>query len=171
MLDRRLFNRLTKHSNWLHRKRIAMGDKQRIWFRGNESLTKQLIKYSDGHFELELLGEYWRQPYIHEARALGVAPHKGCRIREVILKCQGQNTVYARRTISDKAIQASKHQLTKLGTVPLGHLLFKQAKVNLETRQIAKIRVDDQFYFARRTLYELNGEDILVTEYFLKPLW
>ena len=171
MLDSELLNKLAKHANWLHRKRISMSDKQRIWFRGNQSLTKQLIQYSDGQFELELLGERRLRPYIHEARALGISPSNGCRVREVLLKCHDQATVYARSVISDKAIKASKHQLTKLGSIPLGHLLFKQAKVNLETRQIARIDIKGKQYFARRTLYQLNSEDILVTEYFLEKLW
>jgi chorismate-pyruvate lyase len=88
-----------------------------------------------------------------------------------MLKCNGQATVYARSIISDQAIRASKHQLTKLGNVPLGHLLFKQAKVNLETREVARIVINGKTYFARRTLYQLNREDILVTEFFLRPLW
>ncbi len=156
---------------WHHRKRLPMNEAQRLWFRGNQSLTKQLIAYSDGEFELELLREYRGKPLMHESRVLGIRLHRSCQIREVMLKCKGQATVFARSIISDQAIRASKHQLTKLGTVPLGHLLFKQAKVNLETRQVAKTVINGDTYFSRRTLYQLNREDILVTECFLRALW
>lgn len=162
---------MVKQTVWHHRKRLPMSDAQRLWFRGNQSLTKQLVAYSDGEFELELLREYRSKPLMHEARALGIDLHRACQIREVMLKCNGQATVFARSIISDQAIRASKHQLTKLGTMPLGHLLFKQANVNLETRQVARTFINGKAYFARRTLYQLNGENILVSEYFLKTLW
>ena len=169
------YRALASHTIWLHRKRLITNDKQRVWFRGNQSLTQQLIDYSQGDFQLELLREYRVKPFMHEARALGIDLHNACRIREVLLKCQGEATVFARSIISDQAIRASKHQLTKLGTVPLGHLLFKRANVNLETRQIAKIERkynnQQRTTFARRTLYQLNGENILVSEFFLQAVW
>lgn len=165
------YQALASHTNWQHRKRVSMSDAQRLWFRGNQSLTKQLITYSQDNFSLELLAEYRAKPYMHEAKALGISLHKACQIREVLLKCHGKATVYARSIISDQAIKASKHQLTKLGTVPLGHLLFKRANVDLETRQVARIKQQDKTVFARRTLYQLNGEDILVSEFFLQAIW
>lgn len=170
--------RMASHAIWHHRKRLPMNKSQREWFRGNQSLTKQLMAYSEGEFELKLINEYQGKPFMHEARALGLDLHRGCRIREVMLHCLGQETVFARSIISDQAIRASKHQLTKLGTIPLGHLLFKQANVNLETRQVAKIGYGDMGSdsekrptFARRTLYQLNSENILVTEFFLQAVW
>lgn len=162
---------LSKHAVWLHRKRVFMEDAQKKWFRGNQSLTQQLLDHSQHNFSLELLAEYRAKPCMHEAKVLGIGLHRNCRIREVLLKCHGEATVYARSIISDQAIKASKHQLTKLGTTPLGHLLFKRAKVNLETRQVAKISKEDSTMYARRTLYQLNGENILVSEFFLQEVW
>jgi chorismate--pyruvate lyase len=109
--------------------------------------------------------------FAHESRALKIPLHRSCLIREVLLYCKDQPVVFARSVISDKAIKASKHQLTKLGTIPLGHLLFNNAKVDLNTRQIARLTIDKEQRFARRTLYQLNGEAILVAEFFLSPPW
>lgn len=165
------YKALATHASWQHRKSIVLSEAQRAWLRGNQSLTQQLIDYSQGDFELQLLDEHRAKPYMHESQALGLELQQECRIREVLLKCQGEATVYARSVISDQAIQASKQQLIKLGNVPLGHLLFKNAKVDLETRQIAKIDLLDRSIFARRTLYKLNGENILVSEFFLQEVW
>ena len=166
-----LYEQLAKVKDWQHRKRLSLTDKQRYWLRGNHSLTKQLIEYSDNNFELNLLGETWQKPYQHEAEVLRVKPEQECLVREVELLCNKQVVVYARSIISPAAIEASGHELTKLGNVPLGHLLFKNAKVDLETRELAKIIVSDKPSFARRTLYQLNNEDILVSEFFIEPLW
>ena len=165
------FKALAAHASWQHRKNILLSEAQRTWLRGNQSLTKQLIDYSQGDFELQLLGEYRAKPYMHEMQTLGLDLQPECRIREVLLKCHGHATVFARSIITDQAIQASKHQLIELGNVPLGHLLFKNAEVNLETRQIAKIDLSNRSIFARRTLYKLNGENILVSEFFLEDVW
>jgi len=165
------FKVLAAYANWQHRKSIIIREAQYAWLRGNQSLTQQLIEYSQGDFELQLLDEHRAKPYMHESQALGFKLQQECHIREVLLKCHGEVTVYARSIISDQAIQASKQQLIKLGNVPLGHLLFKNAKVDLETRQIAKIDLPDRSIFARRTLYKLNGENILVSEFFLQEVW
>lgn len=170
-----VFNKLAKHRNWHHRKRRPLSDAQRYWLRGNQSLTKQLIKLSQDGFKLQMVREVRMKPYAHESRFLGLPLHRSCLVREVLLFCQGKPVVFARSVISDKAMKASKHQLTKLGTIPLGHLLFNHAKVDLETRQLARILIsacaNKKEYFARRTLYKLNGENILVAEFFLSPLW
>jgi len=168
MLD---FKALAAEASWQHRESVLISEVQRIWLHSDESLTKQLIDYSEDNFELQLLDEYQDEPYSHESQALGFDVLQKCHIREVLLKCHGQATVFARSIISDQAIAASKQQLAKLGNIPLGHLLFKNGKVDLETRQIAKIDQLDKSIFARRTLYELNGENILVSEFFLKEVW
>lgn len=165
------FLALAKQSKWVHRKRLPLTQHQKYWLRGNESLTKQLIHYSQENFSLEIIKEVRGRPFMHEARKLKLDLHRNCLIREVLLSCNNEPMVFARSVISDKAIKASKHQLTKLGKTPLGHLLFNQAKVDLSTRQIAKITVNKESSFARRTCYQLNKEDILVTEYFIQTPW
>lgn len=169
--ERKQFLALAKQSCWVHRKRLPLTENQKYWLRGNQSLTKQLVLYSQGDFSLEVIRELRQRPFAHEARKLNVPLHRSCVIREVLLICNNEPTVFARSVISDKAIKASKHQLTKLGKTPLGHLLFNQAKVNLDTRDVAKTKQNNQKYFSRRTLYQLNKEDILVSEFFISPPW
>ena len=165
-----LSNFLARQQNWQHRKRTPLTDSQRYWLRGNQSLTKQLIQHSNGNFDLEVIREIRAIPFAHEARVLGLPFFRSCLIREVVLFCNDQAVVFARSIISDRAIKASQHQLTKLGNIPLGHLLFNQARVNLETRQIMRFKLKEENHFGRRTLYQLNGEDILVSEFFLMSL-
>ena len=58
------FKALAEYASWQHRKNILLSEGQRTWLRGNQSLTKQLIDYSQGDFKLQLLDEYRAKPYI-----------------------------------------------------------------------------------------------------------
>lgn len=161
---------LAKNSHWSHRKRHLLIEQEKYWLRGNQSLTKQLLKKSDNHFEVIVLKETLSRPYLHEARKLGISLHKITKIREVELRCNGEPSVYARSIIPLEVLKGSGLQLANLGNKPLGHLLFKRAKVDLETREIAKRQFVGKQQWARRTLYCFNRQNILVSEFFLFDL-
>lgn len=78
--------------------------------------------------------------------------------------------MFARSIIPAKALNGHGLKLAHLGDKPLGHLLFKQAKVDLEQRDISQITVEQKTYWARRTIYRFNNSDILVSEFFLRIL-
>ena len=161
------YRKLAKTTHWFHRKRYPLTEEQKYWLRGNQSLTKQLIKKSDNHFEVIVLKEAFARPYLHEAIKLGLSLHKVAKIREVELRCDNEPSVYARSVIPLDVFKDSGLQLANLGNTPLGHLLFKRAKVNLDTREIAKRNFVGKQRWARRTLYCFNRQNILVSEFFL----
>lgn len=161
---------LARHGRWMHRKIPILTEGQRYWLRGNQSLTKQLIEYSDNQFSVRVLREYRHKPYVHEVRKLGQPLNQACLIREVELLCKQQPIVFARSIIPLTALRGTGLQLARLGNKPLGHLLFKQANVDLEQREIALISLESA-YWARRTIYQFNGSDILVSEFFLDKPW
>ena len=163
----RAYRNLAKATNWVHRKHYPLNEQEKYWLRGNQSLTKQLIKESNNRFEVVVLRETLARPYLHEARKLGIALHKIARIREVELRCHNEAAVYARSVIPLETLKGSGLQLTNLGNTPLGHLLFKRANVNLATREIAKRQFNGKQRWARRTLYQFNNQNILVSEFFV----
>lgn len=162
----REYRKLAKVTHWVHRKRHLLSEEEKYWLRGNQSLTKQLISYSKS-FEVSVLNESENQPLTHESHKLDLAENKTAKIREVELICDGKPAVYARSVIPLAALEGTGFELDNLGKKPLGHLLFKQAKVDLETREIAKIVVNGKPRWARRTTYRFNQQDILVSEFFL----
>ncbi len=164
------YDLLAKHVHWVHRKRHNLTEQQRYWLRGNQSLTKQLIAFSDGQFRVRVLREFRGLPYAHEAAKLNIPLYIACHIREVELLCHDEATVFARSIIPLDVLKGTGLQLAHLGNKPLGHLLFKQAKVDLEQRQVAKIELNGHSSWARRTVYQFNRAGILVSEFFLMPL-
>lgn len=168
MCDKQLrdYRKLAKVAHWVHRKHYALNEQEKYWLRGNHSLTKQLIANSNT-FEVAVLNEAENTPIPHEAEKLGIVESKTAKIREVELICDGVPAVYARSVIPLAALEGTGLELDNLGNQPLGHLLFKQAKVDLETRDVAKIVVNEEPRWARRTTYRFNHQDILVSEFFL----
>lgn len=162
----RAYQQFAKTRHWHHHKRYSLNATETYWLRGNQSLTKQLIEHSK-QFEVIVLNEAIAKPLVHEAKQLGLAFNKIAKIREVELRCDGQTMVYARSVIPLEALKGSGLQLAKLGNKPLGHLLFKRAKVDLETRQLSKVTVQGKQRWARRTIYRFNTQDILVSEFFM----
>jgi len=162
-----LYQSMAANRNWRHRKRLPLTNEQKYWLRGNQSLTKQLVDWSDNHFRVQVINESYAKPYAHEAKKLALPPSCICKIREVELICKDKAVVFARSVIPLQALKGNGLQLAHLGNKPLGHLLFKQARVDLNQREIANIEYSSESYWARRTLYKFHQANILVSEFFL----
>lgn len=164
----RAYNELIKSNQWAHRKHYPLNEKEKYWLLGSESLTQQLIDDSENKFKVIVLKEKFEKPFHHEALKLGISLSKVAKIREVELQCNDKVAVFARSVIPLEALKGHGLKLANLGNKPLGHLLFKRANVDLETREIGKRSFKQQYQrWARRTLYELNSDKILVSEFFL----
>ena len=160
------FQQLAKTSQWKHREHYSLNEKQQYWLKGNQSLTKLLIENSKT-FEVSVIDERIAKPHAMESRKLDLSNTEEVRVREVVLYCDDKAAVYARSIIPLAALQGMGSQLDTLGNKPLGHLLFKNAKVDLETSEVAQTIINGNSRWARRTNYCFNQCDILVSEYFL----
>lgn len=110
-----------------------------------------------------------------------------CRVREVILCANETPLVLARSIIPTLSSSGSNNAILRLGTRPLGAVLFSKTRMHSKARPQREIaRIDRQsslwkgFYkmdialpstlWARRTFYRLKGRPILVNEIFLPAL-
>lgn len=134
------------------------------------SLTKQLMALCDDQFEVSVIDEKFILPYPHERKILQDQKKNEAMIRQVELKIYGEAVVFARSIIPASMIKEEKNGIANLGKKPLGHLLFKDGKMDISKREFKFLVLDNKEYFSRRTPYQYQGKVILVSEYFLPKL-
>ena len=110
-----------------------------------------------------------------------------CRVREVLLCVNGIPLVMAHSIIPTASSSGSNHDVLRLGKKPLGAVLFAKTRMHSKKKPMREIaRLDKQSVlwkkcfkqfpelpktaWARRTLYNLKGRPLLVSEVFLPAL-
>nr|WP_301289347.1 chorismate lyase [Natronocella acetinitrilica] len=154
------------------------------WVVRTGSLTTALRRRYGAGFGVRLIDEGWRIPYLDEARRLELRPGRKAWVREVALYGGERPVIRARSVIPMRSLRGGNRGLTRLGTRPLGELLFAGAGTLREPLEIARLRDEDwltrrlaadavsfgRSLWARRTVHRLNGRPLLVAEVFLPDL-
>ncbi len=144
----------------------------RHWLLDKGSLTERLIAASDRNFHVEVAWQGWSKPSLSESRALNIHPRQQVLIREVRLCGRGHPWVYARSIIPASTLNGPQRVLKSLGSRPLGALLFKDPTMKrgpIETTRLP-LRENNRQVWARRSVFQLRGKPLLVTEVFLPSL-
>ncbi len=151
------------------------------WLLDTASLTLRLQRLCPGKFQVQVLSQAWDAPGIDEARVLGMRPAGLAIIRQVHLLCDGQPWVYARTVIPATSLRGKLQRLAKLGTRPLGGVLFADPGMQRGPVELARICREESVYQAatghlpqapaeiwgRRAVFRLSGRPLLVSEVFL----
>ncbi|MEY4699266.1 MAG: hypothetical protein RIR85_686, partial [Pseudomonadota bacterium] len=94
-------------------------------------------------------------------------PLNHCRIREVYLCVNNVPVVFARSVLPTSSSTGVNRDVLQLGSKPLGEVLFKKGKAPILLRQITEV---PGLGWGRRSLYQLRGHPILISEFFLPEL-
>ncbi len=117
-----------------------------------------------GPVTVSLLAESIGVATMAEARSLGLHAPGGCWQREILLLADGQARLHGRTIVARDAPRLKK-RLGRLGAEPLMNLLFDDGRlrpgVTRLERRFGRLR-DTRLY--RRTLYDIRGERLLLTE-------
>ncbi len=153
------------------------------WLRDSGSLTARLKRATQGDFRVRVVNQGWAKPFDSERRLLDMRRDSLALVREVELICLGTPWVFARTLIPVESLSGPTRRLTKLGTRPLGELLFADPHMRRGITQIARLRPghrlyaratggrgDERVIWGRRTLFHLSGKPLLVNEIFLPEL-
>jgi len=147
------------------------------WIGSEDSLTSMLNEFSDNQMQVNVLSETWDTPTLYEAEKLGIARSSSAIVREVELLCNEQVMVFARSIIPQHVYDTNKATLGQLGTQPLGHLLFRNAKQRNRLRDVCVAvfteSTDTQLernVYGRATPYAYNRGEILVQEFFINSV-
>jgi chorismate--pyruvate lyase len=169
-----------REPNWLPVSRCTSGalDYQtRRWLLDEGSLTKRLVAASQ-HFHVRVLGQYFARPHQNETRLLHLPQRQHCLIREVILHCDQRPVVFARSLMPLDTLNGPFRYLRKLGSLPLGALLFADPGLKREEFEIAYagaasfdvpslLGPQPEALWGRRSKFRLRGKQLLVGEIFL----
>ncbi len=135
---------------------------------GKGSLTQALMSLGDDEFTVDVLNQGFVIPYWHEQKKMQRPFSRVAMVREVELKLSGQAVVYARSIIPLSLTSRGRTGLANLGRTPLGHLLFRDGKIRVSKREFSLTDVGNRDVIAaRRTPYDYQGSQILVSEFFL----
>ncbi|MBT3348431.1 MAG: chorismate lyase [Thiotrichales bacterium] len=151
------------------------------------SLTKKIVRLCkeqcDQNFQVRVVAQNFSVPTRSESFKLNFKQGEVANIRSVLLMCGESPWIFARTVIPTKSLNRSLRRLTQLGSRSLGDILHRSrvmergevefCKLNrahtlfqeiLKSGQI-KIKVDS--LWARRILYRIDGDPLLVIEIIL----
>jgi chorismate--pyruvate lyase len=135
------------------------------------SLTAALVALSNHNFAVKVVRQRIALPFFHEQQKLGRAQSRAAMVREVELQLYGESVVFARSIIPLALVTKGRNGLANLGRTPLGHLLFKDGEIRISKRDFTQVDYQSDVVSARRTPYDYQGSQILVSEFFLPTIY
>lgn len=154
----------------------------RSWLFETGSLTQRLRSAFGQDIRVQVLEQHWAKPFRSEATILRLRPGAWALIREVRL-LRGDVPVIAARTLLPKStLRGAQRRLARLGTRPLGEVIFSYPKLLRLRLELARLKKNDWSAQAaealaldgeirgRRTLYSIDGGKFLVCEFFLPEI-
>lgn len=146
------------------------------WLNETGSLTQRLRHEHNNQFRVEVLLHNWAHGFADETALLKQAQQRYQLVREVMLYASHQPVILARTVIPPATLAFANRQLSRLGTRPLGEVIFAYPDLKIQRRQFSKIderelalltHFGTTKVWGRRSLYEIAGHPLLVAEFFL----
>jgi len=164
--------------------RAQLPEQWRDWLLDRSSLTLRLQHACSGRFRVEVISQRMEPPMLSEARALGRPPHELALVRQVRLRCDDEPWVFARTVVPLPSLRRGLRQLALLGTRPLGAVLFADPTMHRSDVEVARIGQGKRLFqramtgstataeeiWGRRSVFTLQNQPLLVSEFFLPPL-
>ncbi len=156
------------------------------WLTHMGSLTQKIEQAIGQKLQVQILRDCPQTLNSDESRYFHFKIRR-CRVREVLLCVNNIPLVMAHSVIPTLSSSGSNHAILRLGTKPLGAVLFAKTRMHSKAkppRDIARLDRSSSLWkkcskkypdlssplWARRTLYQLKGHPILVNEIFLPAL-
>lgn len=148
------------------------------WLNESQSLTKRLRNQFE-NIRVQVVFEKQQTPFLSEQRSLKLSAQRYCLVREVILLSNQTPLILARTVIPTKTLKIAQGNLARLGSRPLGEILFSAPSLERESFGIAKIEPIEwtkelqitQPLWGRQTKYSISKQPMLVSEFFLPSLF
>lgn len=148
------------------------------WLNEPESLTQRLRNQFE-NITVRVLFESQQSPFLTEWRLLKQAEQRYCLVREVVLLSNQTPLILARTVIPAKTLKITQGNLARLGTRPLGEILFSAPSLKRKPLGITLIKPNQWAnalqitapLWGRRTQYSICEQPMLVSEFFLPSLF
>jgi chorismate--pyruvate lyase len=147
---------------WQSLENLNIPPEYRYWITLPGSLTKAL-KARTTDFSVHLISEQILDtPWPQRSRSLTEA----CFSRKVLLMNGHEPWVAAHTLIPKSSLENGLHALSRLKNRPLGELLFSDKRVSKDSEEACRTESG----WGRRARYLLEGQPLLVSEFFLPGL-
>ena len=176
-----LLHQVSLDANWLQvpqQQLRGLPGHVRSYLLDEQSLTERLIEASGGNFRVERLRQGWQKPLLSERQILSIPDGQWALVREVALHCHDEPWVYARSVIPAATLKGKLRRLRHLQNQSLGAMLFKQPGLRRRQFELSLLPANSSFIhpdlrqatpaWARRSCFELAGDELLVCEVFLE---
>lgn len=152
--------------------------KVRDWLAESGSLTARLQALA-GPIRVQVLYQDWGRPFLSEIFRLKLPRGRRVWIREVVLEASGKQLLLARTVAPAATLAGPGVRFIRLGTRPLGELLFSRSDVKRVSMDWTCLDPVRQLGFpaqrapwGRRTLYRIGPDlPLLVSEFFLPTVF
>lgn len=155
----------------------------RSWLQYRGSLT-QRIQAQCGDFYVKPVFQSLATVHDDERIVMGLRHGELAMVREVFLYCHDTPVVFAHSVVARKNLRGAWRGLSGLGNKSLGSVLFANPKIKRTPLQFKKLNPNHALFasacrtlttnppslWARRSLFTLHGQSILVTEVFLPAI-
>jgi len=164
--------------------RAQLPELWRDWLLDRTSLTQRLQQACGGRFHVEVISLRMQTPMLSEARALRRPSQELALVRQVRLLCDGAPWVFARTVIPLPSLRGGLRPLALLGNRPLGEVLFTDPTMHRSSVEVTHLKPGRRLFncalahtpdeaselWGRRSVFTLQGQPLLVSEFFLPPL-
>ena len=148
------------------------------WLYESQSLTQRL-RNQWKNITVHVLFEKQQTPFLTERRILNLPEKRYVLVREVVLLSNKTPLILARTVIPAATLKIAQGNLTRLGSRPLGEILFSAPSLKRELLGIALIEPclwskefsQTERLWGRRTQYSISEKPMLVSEFFLPSLF
>ena len=169
-------------SGW-HPAPLTMSPQIRHWLQNNGSLTRHIQQHCE-NFRVEPVFQSLATACDDELAILKLRPGELVHVREVYLYCGKIPVVFAHSVVARKNLRGAWYGMSKLGNKSLGTVLFTNPVIKRTPLRFKKLNLAHPLFhracknmqgapdilWARRSLFTLHGQPILVTEVFLPEI-
>lgn len=155
----------------------------REWLLYRQSMTQRLREHCH-KVEVEVLQHQIHFPQREEAQMLGLKPRQCVLVREIIMHCDGSPWLYGRSIIPRDFMHGPNKSFAKLGSRPIGEILFSDRQIRRSTFEIAQLNPQHKEHqllahywqqapthlWARRSQFYRDKQSLLLLEVFLPDM-
>ena len=170
-------------SSW-HPAPSSVSPHARGWLQNRGSLTQLIQQRCRGEFRVKPVFQSLARACGDELALMNLRRHERALIREVYLYCGDTPVVFAHSVVARKDLRGAWRGLNGLGNRSLGTVLFTNPVIKrtplrfkrlnsahpLFNRACRNLKAKPSGLWARRSLFSLHGQSILVTEVFLPSI-
>lgn len=161
-----------------------ISSRARGWLQNSGSLTQLIQERCHGCFQVKPVFQSLATASVDELALMRLRRKELALVREVYLYCGSTPVVFAHSVVARKDLRGAWRGLSGLGNRSLGTVLFTNPVVKrtpLRFRKLAsghplfdracrRLQKKPSALWARRSLFSLHGQSILVTEVFLPSI-